>query len=217
MTHDGRGRRPLLVLAVAASVATGYPAWAADSNGTGAGFGYRQSPDSSGRLFQSSRWGSEGSDYDAFVWDSFELKANQMIREIVWQGGYDPNKARSGGPVTEFQITFCASIPAGTQPNVVNSPLAEYVTDGKAGETPAGPRGGTQTFEYRFVLPTPFAAEAGKKYWIQIEAVQQGIPTWGLAAATGGDGRHFRRVAGVGDFTYQSALGDASFSLVASP
>jgi hypothetical protein len=178
---------------------------------------YRQPPSAQGGLLPSARWDPDGSDYDAYVWDSFTLSSSQDIGEIAWRGGYDAAKARSGGKLIDFRVAIYGSRAANTQPDVVNGPLAEYRSGGRAGETPADPTARTKLYDYHLTLPTPFRAEAGTKYWVQIEAIQQGIPAWGIATGTGGDGRHFRRVAGAGDFMYQSALGDAAFSLIAPP
>jgi hypothetical protein len=68
-------------------------------------------------------------------------------------------------------------------------------------------------FDYRFTLPLPFQAEAGRKYWIQIEALQNDYPDWAIVAGTGGDGSHFMRMAYVGHFGNSSAPGDAAFTL----
>ena len=42
----------------------------------------------------------------------------------------------------------------------------------------------------------------GSNYWLLIEAWQHGIPDWGIALGTGGNGICFRRTAGVGDYRY---------------
>jgi hypothetical protein len=208
-------RRCYVILVFMTILAPGSTGWTSDSSPGERAAVYSQAPDPSGRLLQSSRWDRDGSDYDACVWDNFTLSSNQAIGEITWRGGYDPSKARSGGQVTDFRVAIYASIAAGTQPDVVTSPLAEYRTGGKAGESPAGSVGLTKMYDYSFTLPTPFRAEAGTKYWVQIEAIQAGIPHWGIAAGTGGDGTYFRKVAGAGDFIYQAPPGDASFSLIA--
>lgn len=174
---------------------------------------YSQTPSAEGGLFQSSRWDPNGSDYDQYVWDNFTLSSPQTITEITWRGGYDPGKFGSGGPVVDFTVSIYASIQAGIQPDVVNPPIVEYRTGGNAGETQAGTFGGATMYDYTFTLPAPFHAAAETKYWIQIEASQHGIPDWGIAAGTGGDGKYFRRTAGNGDYFYQAPPGDAAFSL----
>jgi uncharacterized membrane protein len=49
---------------------------------------------------------------------------------------------------------------------------------------------------------------------VQIEAIQNGIPDWGLAAGTGGDNKHFRGMAVAGDIHYDAPAGDAAFTLL---
>lgn len=175
---------------------------------------YSQPADSSGSLLQSSWWDPNGSDYDQYVWDAFTLQATQVITEIQWRGGYDPAKFGSGGPVIDFSVAIYPSIAAGIQPDVVNPPLVNYQAGDNAGETSAGTFGGTPMYNYHFILPTPFQANAGVKYWVQIEAWQHGIPDWGIAAGTGGDGKYFRRIANVGDIYYQIVPGDSAFALL---
>jgi hypothetical protein len=65
---------------------------------------------------------------------------------------------------------------------VAGNPLVEYQTGGNAGETAVGTVGTPTLFGYTFTLPTSFPAAAGERYWIQIEASQQGpLPDWCLA------------------------------------
>lgn len=174
---------------------------------------YSQPPSPSGGLFQSSWWYPIGTDYDQYVWDDFTLSTARTITKVFWRCGYDPGKFSSGGPVVDFTVSIYASIQAGIQPDVVNPPLVEYRTGGNAGETQAGTFGGIKMYDYTFTLPTPFQAAAGAKYWIQIEASQHGIPDWGIAAGTGGNGKYFRRIAAAGDIFYQAPPGDTAFSL----
>jgi uncharacterized repeat protein (TIGR01451 family) len=117
--------------------------------------------------------------------------------------------------VANFTVDIYASIPSGTEPNL-SQRLVHYEVGGNANETPAQVLGGVQTYDYNFVLPTPFQAAAGTKYWVQIEAFQPGAPDWGLSAATGGDGAYFRRIAGGGSYIYQLVSGDAAFTLLGS-
>ncbi len=176
---------------------------------------YTQPPSLGGGLLPSSRWDPDGSDFDQYVWDNFTLSSVQAITEIDWRGGFDLTIFGSSGAVSDFTVSIYASIPGGLQPDVVNPPLVQYHTGGNAGQSPAGTFGGIPMYDYKFTLPVPFRAAAGSKYWVQIEAMQHGIPSWGIARGTNGDGTYFRRIAGVGDFTYQIAQGNASFTLKA--
>jgi hypothetical protein len=176
---------------------------------------YSQPPLSSGGLFQSSHKDPDGSAYDQAIWDHFLIQTTQQITEIHWRGGYDPARFGSGGPVIDFRVAIHASIPGGTEPDIVHPPLVEYHTGGNAGETPAGTFGGAAMYDYKFTLPAPFQAVAGTKYWLQIEAVQHGhLPDWGMAAGTGSDGNHYRMTHVEGDY-FHMVSGDAAFSLLA--
>jgi hypothetical protein len=118
--------------------------------------------------------------------------------------------------VIDFSVSIFPSNAAGTEPAVANPPLVEYQTGGNAGETATGMASGVTLYAYAFSLPVPFAASAGVKYWIQIEAFQHGgTPDWCLAAGSSGDGSHYRKGAGAGgDVLYRSAPGDAAFALL---
>lgn len=177
---------------------------------------YTQPVDSSGTLLLSSWLDPDGSDQDQYIWDNFTLQSNETITQIDWFGVYDPLKFGAGGPVIDFTVAIYPSIVAGTEPAVAGQPLVEYQTGGNAGETPFGMVGTATLYAYAFSLPAPFSASAGVKYWVQIEASQQGTkPDWSLAAGAGGNGSHFRRTSGAGgDVMYRSAPGDAAFTLL---
>ena len=175
---------------------------------------YEQPINPTGVLLQSSWWDPNGSDYDQYVWDDFTLLATQVITEVQWRGGFDPAKSGSGGPVTDFSVAIYASIAGGSQPVIGSPPLVQYQTGGNAGQTVVGKFGNVTMYDYHFALPTPFTATLGTKYWLQIEATQQGIPDWGIALGTGGDNSHFRRISNAGDIFYQTVPGDATFTLL---
>ena len=176
---------------------------------------YSQLPSPGGGLLQSSLRDPDGSATDQWAWDGFQFGWTQTITEVRWRGGYDPARLGSGGPVFDFTVDIYASIPGGTQPDISHPPLVHYDVGGNADETPADVLGGVQTYDYRFLLPAPFQAVAGAKYWVQIEAFQSGAPDWGFVKGTGGDGQYFRRLAGGGGYIYQLAPGDAAYTLLA--
>ena len=169
---------------------------------------YSQSPSSSGVLFRSSWVAPNNSDIDEYVWDSFQMNSTQSISAITWWGGYILG---SGVPAANFTVAIYASIPGGSQPDVVNPPLVEYIVGGNAGETIDRIVGSTVLYRYHFILPTPFVAVGGTTYWVQIEAWQYGVPDWGISEGIGGNGNHFRRVAGT--HQYYIAQGDTAFTL----
>ena len=174
---------------------------------------YSQPPSSDGGFLHSSLRDPDGSDTDQWTWDSFAFDTARTITEVQWQGGYDPDRRDSGGPVRDFTVEIYASIPSGIEPDITKPPLVHYEVGGNAGETPADVLGGVQTYDYQFVLPAPFEAEAWTQYWIQIEALQSGAPDWGLAKGTSGDLQYFRRIPGQG-YNYWTAQGDAAFKLL---
>lgn len=172
-------------------------------------------PASAGGSLIASSWVTPGgSDADMYAYKDFTLVSDQTINEVDWRGGYIHNAA--GGAVTNFTITFFDSIAGGSQPNVgarpdagSETPLIKYDTGGNANETAVA---GTNLYDYRFVLPTPFQAQAGKKYWIRIEGFQATASDWGIAAATGGNGRYYRFSTGTAQFLFVNG-GDTAFTL----
>ena len=152
----------------------------------GADILYEQPPNPAGGSYVSSWWDPDGSNYDQYVWDAFSLVQNADVSTIQWRGTYG-----TSGPVSNFTVAIYASIPAGTQPDFAQPPLVEYETGGDAGQTYAGVFGGLTMYDYSFTLPVGFPAQAGVRYWVQIEGWQSGFPDWSLAAGQGGDGSHF--------------------------
>jgi hypothetical protein len=130
-----------------------------------------------------------------------------------WRGGY---QYTGYGIVTDFEILFYESTAGGSQP-LCGMPgdsdtfLASDLVGGTAGQTPAGIFGGIQMYDYHYTLPQPFQAQAGVKYWIRIEGYTAGLPSWGIAVGTGGNGGHFRYIRGAHMFSIGSH--DAAFSL----
>lgn len=173
---------------------------------------YSQPPKPTGGILLSSLRDPDGSAADQWVWDGFIFSSHQSITEIRWRGAYDPARLGSGGRVVDFTVDIYPSNPTGAQPDVTRPPLVHYEVGGNAGEAAAEVLDGVQTYDYRFVLPAPFEADAQKKYWLQIEAYQANSPDWGLSAAGSGDGAYFRRIPGQGA-NYQLVAGDAAFAL----
>lgn len=176
---------------------------------------YTQPVDPNSKLLLSSWLDPDGSDNDQYVWDNFTLQSTATITKIKWFGVYDPIRFGAGGPVLDFSVSIYPSSPAGTEPAVANPPLVQYQTGGNAGETSSGTVAGGTLYAYTFSLPTPFVASAGVKYWVQIEAFQQGsLPDWCLVTGSGGDGNHFRKIPGAGgDVMYRAFPNDAAFAL----
>ncbi len=175
-----------------------------------------QPPKSSGGLLPSSWRQPGGSDSDRSIWESFMFETDQTITELRWRGGYDPAKAGSGGPVSNFTVDIYPAIPTGSEPNTAVAPLVHYEVGNNAGESPAEALGGVQTYEYRFGLPVPFAAAALTPYWVQIVAFQSGDPDWGFSVGSLGDGRHFRLSGAPGEgYYHQLVPEDVALEVVA--
>lgn len=178
------------------------------ASSTRAAVTYEQPPSASVALHQSSEMTPNNSDWDQRIWESFVLPATETIREIQWRGGFIYNGY--GEPVVDFEISIYTSIPAGSEPWLGAPPLVTWHTNNNANQTAVG----NGSFDYRFTLPTPFTATGGTKYWLRLVAKQAGIPDWGWADASGGNGSHFRSIAGMADAYYQIISGDCAFSLL---
>ncbi len=174
---------------------------------------YSQPHNGTASFYQSSWWDPDGSDYDQLTWDGFKLTNSQAITQIRWRGTYDPSHFGMGGPVIDFTVAIYGDIANGLQPDVTHAPLVQYTVGGNASESAAGNFGGVILYDYAFTLPAPFQAVANSNYWVLIEGWQHGIPDWGLAYGTGGNGSCFRRTAGMGDIRFYIASGETAFSL----
>lgn len=175
------------------------------SASAGANTIFCKSPSPGGGVNASSWVDPNGSDADIYSWDSFTVTTDQMISEIDWRGAY--TLGAFGGSVSDFTVGIYGSIPGGGQPNVStpgpngNVWLVQYQTGGNASETTAGTIGGFPTYDYRYKFPQPFLAKAGVQYWIQVEASQQGYPSWGISSAIA-PGKHFMFSVGLAQFFF---------------
>jgi len=182
-----------------------------------AGEVYAKPPSPAGGVNQSSWVAPDGSDSDMYAWEDFTLPVTQAITEVRWRGGYA--LGAPFGKVSEFRISIFPSNITGFEPLITALPedeegeawLLNVHTGNNAGETPVGVVGGVALYDYRCVLPQPFVATAGVKYWIRLQASQPVYPDWGPTTGTGGNGAHFRYVTGY--HMFQSAPHDLSFAL----
>ena len=180
---------------------------------------FDQAHNGSGVLHKSSWYPPDGLDGDAYCWDNFTLATGTAITESRWRGGYELHPSGGESPAYDFEVSVYRSIAGDSQPDLgPGGRLVHYMAGGNAAEKVAGTFGGVNLYDYRLVLPSPFQAVAGTRYWVEIVA-WQGIvapsyaPDWGLAVGTGGNNSHFRFITGG---TYQSITNDLAFSLVAS-
>lgn len=161
----------------------------------------------------------DGLDGDEYAFDSFTLGSSVALNEVHWRGGYTNYLSGAGkSPAFDFDISIYRSIAGGSQPDLgTGGRVAHYTVGGNAGETAVGTFGGVIMYDYAFTLPSPFQAVGGSTYWLQIEASPGVTPTygwppdWSLAAATGGNNWHFRKITGGG---YQAIGGDLAFSVL---
>jgi hypothetical protein len=179
---------------------------------------YSQPHDLTNTLFQSS---GSGVDYDQYAWDDFTLDTTETILEIQWRGGYDPERAMWAGKLSDFSISIWGDFYDG--PDIGAGPLILYDLDtgiGTAGETFVGDFGSsgfgpTPMYDYHLVLPNSFTAQAGKKYWISIQAFQGGVPNWGLAHSAAGNNRGYMSFINyAGGTNWRSTTYDSAFALL---
>ncbi|MCB9868093.1 MAG: hypothetical protein H6816_15810, partial [Phycisphaerales bacterium] len=180
-------------------------------------FSYPPSP--TGGILGSAWLAVDGSDADVYAYNDFILAGDEAITEVRWRGGYTYGGLY--GKAYHFTITFFATNVTGNEPLIQSLPdpvgepcLANYQVNGNAGETLVGTVGGVAMYDYLHVLPTPFLATGGVKYWIRIVAWQPSVPDWGLSKGTGGNGSHFHYSTGTKIF--QNWPGDTSFTLGAA-
>jgi hypothetical protein len=171
--------------------------------------------DGSGTVFLSSWADPNGSDYDEYVYDDFTPSSDGIISQLLWRGAYMHDQLYTG-QVWRFTITFYDSIAGGSQPHLTNPQLpeiflAQYDITGSANESAAGSFGGKAMFDYQYYLPKPFHVAAGTKYWMRIQASQSGVPDWGIARGSGGDGAHFMFDTGAARFSAPG--GDVAITL----
>jgi hypothetical protein len=190
----------------------------------GAAVVFTRPPAATGALAASSWLDPDGNDADMYAYDSFIIPTDATITEIQWTGGYLQGGVMPDGtpnPLSDFSVTLYASIAGGSQPNLTrpDTPettfLAKYVVGSTAGQTYAGTVGTTKMYNYTFVLPAPFHALAGVKYWLRIEGYQKLYPDWGIAAGTvgtNGDGKHYQFSTGMAQF--QFVPNDTAFTLL---
>lgn len=130
------------------------------------------------------------------MFDDFQPAAAASIASVKWQGIYCVQAASAPAPAataTEFVVSFHADN-AGRP--VTTSTLAQArFTPTQAAQTLAGQVAnlscGTAAsttwalYDYSVTLPTPFAAAAGTRYWVRVQAVTPSYDVfWGWRSGT---------------------------------
>jgi len=141
-----------------------------------------------GGLLHSSLRDPDGSATDQWTWDDFVLGSAQTISEVRWRR-LRPGQAglRRSVWISRGHLSSNAAAAYRISP----PPLAHYELGSNAARRRRGV-GGVQTYDYGFVLPTPFK-RLPDEVWSRSRRGSQARPT-GLAKATGGNGHHFEKV-----------------------
>ncbi len=121
--------------------------------------------------------------FEAAAADDFILPASPLCRwgvtGLQWTGKYW-NDATPGA-ITGFRIVFWnddAGTPrGGGLPTAdLNQALAVFDIAGSAGESSSGP----DAYAYEATLPSSLELMPGVRYWVQIQAIAEYPPQWGL-------------------------------------
>lgn len=120
----------------------------------------------------------------ATAYDNFMMGTTGTIGGVSWTGGYWNGYSGSPPAITGWTISILDDN-AG-QPGAV---LNTTVVAGTANETPLGDFNGVGFFSYSSALGTQFVASAATTYWFSVVPTVGFPPQWGMATATGGDGK----------------------------
>ena len=161
---------------------------------------------------------SNGADASS-MFDDFQPTAAVSIASVKWQGIYCVQAANAAAPAataTEFVVSFHAD-DAG-RPVTSSALLQARFTPTQAAQTPdrqvAGLSCGTAAsttwslYDYSVTLPTPFAAAAGTRYWVRVQAVTPSYDVyWGWRSGTTANAQSLMLFMGAYDtFTLDRAL-----------
>lgn len=130
------------------------------------------------------------------VLDDFSLATATTVRTVRWQGIYCTASDNSPAPTptaTGFVVTFHPD--AGGQPDTATVLQTTTFTLAEVNQTLERTQGGLictggnnttwALYDYRATLPTPFAAAAGTRYWITVQAVTPSYAVyWGWRNGT---------------------------------
>lgn len=130
------------------------------------------------------------------VFDDFVFDRDGTIRTVRWQGIYCVQQANASAPsptASSFTMSFFND--ASGRPNTAAPLQTSTYTVAQTGQTfeknVAGLNCGTEVnttwafYTYSVTLPTPFTAEAGRTYWVSVQATTPSYDVyWGWRDGT---------------------------------
>lgn len=153
------------------------------------------------------------------MFDDFQPTAAASIGSVKWQGIYCVQAASAPAPAptaTEFVVSFHAD--SAGRPVTTSTLLQARYTATQAAQTPGGQvpnlSCGTAAsttwalYDYSVTLPTPFAAAAGTRYWVRVQAVTPSYDVfWGWRSGSTANAQSLMLFMGNYDtFTLDRAL-----------
>jgi hypothetical protein len=144
-------------------------------------------------------WESESASDVAIArtYDNFSLTSDGNIGAVAWEGIYindsDGGQNPSPADADSFEISFWSNDNGSPGSLLATTTIALPDTNQTSeGDTSFQLASGTvdvPVYSYAAVLPVPFAAAAGRKYWISIVAdTRSPEPSWSWKSATGDSG-----------------------------
>jgi hypothetical protein len=131
------------------------------------------------------------------TYDNFALPEASVIGSVIWVGNYIdsmvPARNPAGGDATSFEISFWSNDHGLPGTMLATSTIAVGATHQTAlaktkFELSTGNLVTIPQYAYNATLTTPFAADAGRTYWISIVAnTPTDQPLWAWKSGTGGN------------------------------
>jgi hypothetical protein len=158
---------------------------------------FTQPPSPAGDIYTT--WESESGPEGVLgrTYDNFALASAGVIGSVVWVGDYvdttDATKNPASPDVTSFEISFWSNDQGLPGTLLATSTVAISATNQTAFgttkfELSTGDVVTIPQYAYNATLTTPFAADAGRTYWISIVAdTPTDQPLWAWKSGTGGN------------------------------
>ncbi len=151
-------------------------------------------------------------------YDDFTLASATSISAVQWNGNYLDTNTPSANPIapntTSFTVAFFADNGGLPGAQLATTTIAQgdctptlLGTDGFS-TSDSIPTYQIPFYSYRAVLPTPFTAAAGQKYWVSIVANTTDENLWGWYSGSGGDNASIQNYQGT-----QNRSMDRAFAL----